>query len=570
MAFVYRSERNINLSVHEKNTVGPGQYIKINHLNPICQTKVPFNSSYNRDKVKHDSTPGPGSYNIQQSKSHNDISKSINTNTSTIDLNSSNPVNKNNEKVGFLTKVNRFQESEAILEPGPGYYNSIKEIKKEDKKHNPNLLHQRKNIINTGSIKRIVSIPSKEMHGYVLEDNGNALMLLDSIFNDEPSNKNKQSELGPGSYEIPSNWKSNAIEWKKTCHELDKKKKEKHNEKILIRELKRQGDFVPKLPMEDSKKLVYSRLHNNFGGIPLPIVKKQKEREMSYITLSESPGPGYYTKEFVSNCFNDGLNKKEQNIRYGSLEERFKENEYQNNLGPTSYFQPKNKYEQNNQFFKGLQTKNLSKPNETKIETIRQISRIDIKTGPGSYDLAQGFLKKAVSSKELLNSGMPRFNESKQKEIGPGPGAYIDLQLKPNLIIGDSLIPIYKNQPTQERYQLPHSSSPPVGTYNSEVFNSIQYQIESKINPAQANIAPFNKTGKRFEFDSISPIGPGAYSKEMVKVNKNNKNSCFNTKDKRFLETKSNSVGPSDYDLSRSVEWDKRSFNVLFFRPNNK
>lgn len=569
MAFVYRSERKINLSANDKLSVGPGQYIKINHLHPTNQTKVPFNSSNNRDIVKLDSTPGPGSYNIQQSKSYNDISRSINTNTSTVDLNSSNPISKTNEKLGFLTKVNRFQENEIYQAPGPGYYDINKESLKEEKKHNLNLLSQRKNAIYTGSIKRIVTIPSKEMHGYVVEDNGNALMLLDSLLNKDPSNKNKQSEIGPGSYEIPSNWKANAIEWKKTCNELDKKKKQKKNEKNLIEELKRQGDFVPKLPMDEAKKLSYSRVYNSLSAIPLPVVKRHREREMSYIPVSESPGPGYYTKEFASNVINDVLKKNEQNKCYGSQKERFKENEYQDNIGPTSYFQPRNKYDQNKYYFKGLQSKSLHKTDEVKIEAIKQINKMDIKAGPGSYDLAQGFLKKAVSSKELFDSGIQRFYDIKQKEGFPGPGTYIEQQTKPNIIIKESLVPIYLNEPKQERYQLLRTLSPPVGSYHPEVFNSIQYQISSKVNPSQANIAPFNKTGKRFDFAKVSNIGPGAYSKEMINVNKYNKDSCFNTKDKRFRVNENNIVSPADYDVLHSVEWDKKSFNVLFFRSKN-
>ena len=64
-------------------------------------------------------------------------------------------------------------------------------------------------------------------------------------------------------------------------------------------------------------------------------------------------------------------------------------------------------------------------------------------------------------------------------------------------------------------------------------------------------------------------VGPGDYSpKDLDKMGKSfTSKAVFNTNEKRFgLRYKNNiDVGPGDYNLNKN-EWNKRTYNVLFFK----
>ena len=66
MAFVYRSDREINISSTEPNDVGPGQYSLRKELKLGPESPAPFNISSKRKNSSDSLNPGPGCYNLRQ------------------------------------------------------------------------------------------------------------------------------------------------------------------------------------------------------------------------------------------------------------------------------------------------------------------------------------------------------------------------------------------------------------------------------------------------------------------------------------------------------------------------
>ena len=127
-------------------------------------------------KKSSEVTPGPGSYNINyplnNSISSLDVSlKSSISNQSTIDQSLLNIKGKINERLGFMTRVERFQPlNDVYKNPGPGAYNiQFNEEKSEDKNKIKYGSQKRMIPLQTGSLSRVVSIPSKKMNGYYLD-----------------------------------------------------------------------------------------------------------------------------------------------------------------------------------------------------------------------------------------------------------------------------------------------------------------------------------------------------------------------------------------------------------------
>jgi hypothetical protein len=245
----------------------------------------PFHSSSQRNLLINNSdTPGPGSYNLNKSYSpetstyqnkigNNSIEKNNNnsiisniiyqnsslTNTSkfnnislkkefkdksfsTNDLNSKfsnenfhnfcnnlkfgflSPIHSN-EKLGFLSQTKRFDKSELDKEnfPGPGSYNesinsTINESKLKPKLKNASLVEK------TGSLKRVISIPSKKMNGYIYGSTNNHKN-TSYIFDSDNNNSSKALSLSLKNNiinSIKNNSKTKILNEKASfCNDLD-------------------------------------------------------------------------------------------------------------------------------------------------------------------------------------------------------------------------------------------------------------------------------------------------------------------------------------------------------------
>jgi hypothetical protein len=117
-------------------------------------------------------------------------------------------------------------------------------------------------------------------------------------------------------------------------------------------------------------------------------------------------------------------------------------------------------------------------------------------------------------------------------------------------------------------------SSPGVGTYNSEIINSVGYNVAKNVNRFNHSSAPFNSIQKRFKSNSISDtthLGPGKYykddSKKNILRNQLSNSPPFNIgSERKILAEKVKIIdnGPGSYNLSSYFDWNKKSFNVQF------
>ena len=597
MAFCTRSERKINLYEKENFPVGPGQYIKLPHKKVVQNRElIPFNTSYPKIKQKQEVTPGPGSYNLLHSMNNSnstlDISKSSNSIQSTVDQSVLNQKGKNGERLGFMTKVERFQPvNDVYKNPGPGAYNvknkdcdSCTNIKIATRYGNQKHFVQ----LQTGSLNRIVSIPSKKMNGYYLDmKNEKSEMIVDPLSIENYTGATS-SLVGPGSYELARTKKNNAIDWERTTYKKEKQiKKEKEFERKIIQ------DIHP-----DDKKLELNniRVKNNYRAIisqrndssmifrKFPSIYNEIGLEGTGLQMDDVPGPGYYEREF-----NYGEKKKEkekenplkkvkhhqEDFNFGSKSTRFMHKSISSeNIGPTTYFIQKNKFEPNRKinFFSRLKSRSLISHKEIDPHVISL--QKEIIAGPGSYDLSRGFLKEQISKKGILDSKDPRFKEPSQVNTIPGPGSY----LSQNIISSKSQTNInhfskkeeeITNYTEKKTLSKQNSITPGAGAYHPEIVNSIEYKNTIRSNPIQGMKCSFLVSSNRFNYKTDNMVGPGDYSpKDLDKMGKSfTSKAVFNTNEKRFgLRYKNNiDVGPGDYNLNKN-EWNKRTYNVLFFK----
>ena len=194
--------------------------------------------------------------------------------------------------------------------------------------------------------------------------------------------------------------------------------------------------------------------------------------------------------------------------------------------------------------------------------------------GPGDYNLSHKFIKNSFSSNELMHSKTERFKDKIINE-NPGPGAY-QLQTnkeKKNLIKKIAFKKLSINSAKEERIKKiiennkKRNKTPGVGLYNLDKNNSLIYRINSKRNYIQGNFSPFLISTSRFNRNKeINKISSGDYDPYKFENNhKNNQFMVFN-KAERFNKENDFIVGPGSYQLN--TQWNKRSYNKLFYSRN--
>ena len=593
MAFCVRSDRKINFEDKNNPNIGPGLYVKISKQ-VFKRNKIPFNSSTSKIIITTNNTPGVGTYNINNDgfdklkKSQNNEKKNISfskdskilTNNSSIDKSYYN-YNLNQEKLGFLTKVERFKpllKEDEITEI----------IKEKNDKKNKNLIKSRSHLnvrksndLKTGSLDRVLSIQSKDMNGYGIGYLENAQLNILSVDNITP---------GPGYYNPLFQSKNQILNWDKSINnEKDKKLEDFKND--IIKNMKNKSININPLNKKNSKlnskreNLIFNEHYlvdkNRKKNIVEQIEEKSKEES------NETPGPGYYEKELIENekenkkfnnsIVNQFLQKKISKTiqNFGSRCNRFIEKRLsEDNIGPTTYFIKTNYKKKERESYYNIMKKNHSNDDHKTI-----INNINY-PGPGSYNICKSFIKKSNSQKEFLNSDEIRFNyEIKEKDILPGPGTYINpieekyenqyKNVNKEKVNYDKDSFEYKLRNRIKIIQEQKKKSPCVGYYFPEIVNSIQYNLLKKYNPAQSVRSGFLQSSKRFEIKKPlhdnSPASYNPYIYENIK-NKQINPSIFNSKEKRFFEFKNKSqIGPGQYNINNSDDWNKKSFNVLFY-----
>ncbi len=681
MAFCTRSERIIKFSNYENFPNNSGVFpiqnnndeknLNKNKNNIIINFSKKRLSRANTNNKLEFKTPGPGAYNLNNSNaniinkhSHYSFDNTHLSNNSTKEVS----IGNYNNKIGFLSKEERFKNlnnninnnnfnnisNNSNLESKNNNIN-IKNIKNEilNLKYNSNniinnienlkkknynkkyyeIINKNKTNLLTGSLNRLLSIPSKKMNGYLIK-NKSAEIILNPLFLEK-----KENEIGPGSYDIKIIEKNNIIDWNKQINLKEKIKKEKEkNEKDFIEKMKKFGD---KKENNNNKNKINSVYENYIK------IKNKKENYLKLLKFNENeknalinnkikllnneiPGPGYYEKDI--NRTQIIINKnKIQNFGNSVKRNLFEENKNSNNfLGPTTYFNQKNKFEKDkkiNYFYfinKSLERSVLS-CKKTKINSNENININKNKNfipGPGSYNLSKSFIKKSASEKELLHSYEKRNNIFNNiKNNNPGPGAYLSQNYFSEFNYNNNNKIIEKFYEEEENYLKKESNkiidenekrkneifekinekkniSPSPNDYLVDFYNSIEYfnLVKSRNKNIQKINGPFLISSLRFKNEnnknnnSLKEKNFNYNDFIIIKnINKNNNNkhnifnkfnnsflnlkhsSSFSSKINRFEISKEeiNKLGPGYYEKENQFDWNKKTFNILFINQNN-
>lgn len=446
--------------------------------------------------------------------------------------------------------------------------------------------------IETGSLKRIVSIQSKDMNGYTLDFNKTLNLLIEKT--------NTPEYIGPGRYNINIPHKPKSIlEWSKTLNLKEiKHKKDTEKRKETLEELKRKGDIRPKLSklkIRNKKKYSLIKKHwisgNTKKGLndlnsklfANNINKKSNlfiySRANFISSKNEVPGPGYYTRDIIHKNVNK--RNKENNLSvneggFGSSCDRFfYKSRTMQDLGPTTYFIEKNKFEGNKKpdIFSHLKNKSIVDDMVKSIIKLNDSDKNNYIPGPGSYELSHSFINKSFGKTRSMDNNIIRFKY--EINDNPGPGTYTKNNnmndIKKNIPI-KKLVNITNKEEQEKRLKRLENirkennmGVPPVGTYNVENIDTINYKIQKKYNPKLSFNSPFLMSSGRFNqiYEKVdSPVYDHKYVKKNIKYMAFSRAQRFD-----YSIYKNNSayfIGPGSYNLNKDEQWNKKTFNKLF------
>ena len=621
MAFVVRSSREIKLNTKEVTDIGPGEYDNnggcsksgngvvyskskkyfTNHSTPMI---IPFNSTSQRNCTTYvckDNFPGPGSYNrfILCDDNYSNSGGGCKYMSKYA----------SHKHIGFLTNAKRFDNvdvNDGDGVPGPGQYDTTSSFSVTSScGNNKRSLFISKSKAqydnNTNKAKRVVSIPSKENIGYyltngepVLVNNTNNVSTTETKFSGV-----KDDCVGPGRYNVNTSWEKNVIKWKRNV-KVNKSSTQKNFELFqLQRENMKNKSFLSNSC--DNNTTNSSSNNNYFLKSKKVIFKQIKLRRKEYIDnltdtnnniltelkYTDTPGPGFYERDDTQHKINY-FEHKSPIQQFGSVSPKLHSQPSNTNIGPGSYFKQPNHHHitttttntnANTAYIHQCilhKTNNinaLSSASEHEIPILLEHIRNKHKPssiGPGSYNVTQPLLRKEVSNVTQFGSLAERFNNSNSSEQTPAPGTYDpDHSGK-----GTFTFPRKVIEHEHKRIQPCKDDTPPVGTYNPGVVTSIQYNVNSKVNPYKCKLSPFNGSDVRFSHNAMLVnksgvnVGPGEYDVpsefDLIKKRKGFRFGKGKGWERKREVKNKEMPGPGEYDMSMSCNWKKKSFNILF------
>lgn len=619
----FQSKTNRNLPIKKTDTPGPGSYEKniiyndifsnfkkkkkINNIFDTVKSSVipkevqqfitknhviAFNTrggrfNYRIDELeKQKNIPGPGTYSPNTSMS-SDNKKGLNLNSGK-NIHISNNINMNNEKTINDNNICIKANNSNIINNNSSNNRSQST---NDSSNRSRLIKKTKSF---NSNYRTETIPSKDNLGYDIDKNGHSIMINK---NNEFSNinGNKIVSVGPGQYNIESNWEKNIISWEKMRNDNDEKYKiikERKNlsplsqleKEYLINNQKYKSTNNSKARTENNSKYnnSKSKLFNYFINLRYDKIRSINEKKGNKDFFFEgSPGPGYYSPEndYSQSETNFAYNKLKKN--FNAKSPRFKNIEKANNdLGPGFYYnKSKPKKIEKPKYFTGL----IENPNKNdnlcalKLSLTKESYKVP---GPGSYEVEGNLIHEDISNNENFGSNERRFKKSLEiLNDYPGPGAYEQKdgfsQENKNNIKKNNIYTNYKNdlELFKELEKIPKEvfNTPPVGLYNPNIVSSMEYNAKSKINPyIDEKFVGFGSQEKKVSSfiskENNKNIGPGRYYKNK-KLDMKQNNAPFNLSNKRFnyeLMYNNKMPGPGSYDINSFDDWNKKSHNILF------
>lgn len=670
MAMVYQSDKKTNTTTNyiNKDNPGPGTY-NIQHTykqtindNQTNNSHAPFGFSEKASQKKIETTPGPGEYfennenhllnsyfirkfnkneekSFENKEKHMPLYKYIQLNSSL-----SNKLLSKVNKKGFSYQEERFKspikheykqnfdnkmkdnqvnKSFDILIFNEGKNNEKSNCK--TKKMSPIQGKQIIELLKNDNLNNNISIPYREnCFGFEVSSNGKVISCTDPL-QYRKYKGNSYDSVGPGQYNIDSNWiKEETAKGKGK----EKKPKSRLNESKQSKEMKyfqnKSNDNMSSSCINiNSKTINQSAINTNsknqktsennknnkntnqkmkiiktinayrqeiFGNIS----QSQSNQTDLYKTLNkrifdDTPGPGYY---FDQKNFGFKMKStKEEFQSFGSSSLRFKGRFDENsNIGPGCYFNEEKEFEnnKNNEYIKKYKNyhknynNSIDKASSSTIQSIIKEKNSINNPGPGAYSINREILKESNPNiKGIFGSSEKRFIE---KELNDLPIAYNENSknewIKFNNENKDnrSIKPITSLSQLEQKKEISNKiinenkeEVPSVGTYNPDKIFSIDYKISK-----QSRQTPFSSLSKRFNEHKQSDIGPGYYYRNMSMskeiLSQNQKNAPFLSNQKRINEegsqekgkVKESNVGPGYYNLNSYFDWNKKSYNVQF------
>ena len=527
-----------------------------------------------------------------------------------------------------------YSNSEENNKKNKEYINLLETMKITNKnnKFNKTFQNYTNNNNSFNCIKNEKNVPKKELK----------LLINDRCLKYNNNSSRTNELVGPGSYNVSLKKNNNIINWSKGFNLKKINQKNEFKKKLkIIEEMRKNGEF------KANKKNIYNKSNKKIQKILNPYHNKEQINVIKTNNLmnkvidsfrnsflpdkSEIPGPGYYEKELTNpkisalikkendKVSNENNKKKVPNMNYrkfqcgkskkieefGILCERpINKSKSLEDLGPTTYFKQKNKYEpeKKNTIYKQLilgKTKmsctvrnnfdfyfpdipkdivnNSTKINDNNksynqykmsgtsnypiteranfsIDNNRIIfTKASYSPGPGAYELSHNFIKPSFSNTQMMKSKVERFSDS--DDGNPGPGSYKNIK---NLQFGGKLFlkKIFdKKFKHNQRDKLKEkkiktiielnkkkNEIPGAGTYNIDRNNSIRYKIHSKLNFKQSQRSPFLNSSGRFTqyIKSNDYISPTSYEPFKYENIKKNKQYMIFNKAKRFKEETDN------------------------------
>ena len=521
--------------------------------------------------------------------------------------------------------------------PGPGqYFSEDKNAKKKNLKNlkeSKNSSNKKINIKQKSEFQRIPTIPEKNcIFGFDILDNGTIVKKQNPdmyrTFTGE-----KGDTVGPGSYDIekPNNWLKTGTSWSKLRSVRDCNKnninndfstsatttnfsesKKNNSNKVSSKTSQRYSkdfddmnflelndlDNINSLKFNDIRKRNKKNLFNLVvANCRMNNRKKCKtQKTFEYLIKNVTPGPGYYITNRDNTSFRVKLVPEYKQF-FGSKLSRFSDinNNYINSLGPGEYFKQKNETIQ-----KMNKTTSLGAsppPFLSKVERFKKSEEKKNLIGPGDYtpefNLEKTKIKNNISSFDgNFGSNELRFYDInlKWKKTIPGPGFY-DSEKNMQYIFNKKG---QKNKKTGKIYnstkldlerldsikvnnlvkdENKDGEVPPLGTYNPDIINSIDYKIKKRAYESRNNNIAFTTTfyRKKKKKNNIevncenSNLGPGYYYHDKKIIDTRLSPAFHLPEFKRNLNTNMNTiVGPGKYNIDSYNEWSKKSFNINY------
>ena len=473
---------------------------------------------------------------------------------------------------------------------------------------------------------KISSIPSKlQSFGYEIDKNGIVIPCEDPLKNKKHIG-NKSDSVGPGEYEINQTkiWFNKGTSWAKS-KTVKMKAKEDNNQNDISTQSQSRQSFelnTTQKPIKHLNRYEKELIIKNFKQRKIMQQELKEEKETNQlekmIISNDVPGPGYYYDTNKNSSF---VKKKipEELQPYSRSSARFIEagilsgNKPSDCLGPGSYFRDDSNIENkkikellknqrislicgNSPVQRKEKLNNNSEDNNYKPKAdivgfgssfkSRKIKNIvDDMPGPGSYSLSYNKFNINPNNKGIFGSSEKKFAMSDRDEtVGEniGPGSYIQQNnwSKIDTRVVDKLMsspkkfvrPKVNDKGLLPREKIESNSQvlvPPVGLYNIDKINSMEYNIAKKASKFSLVNAPFSSLSVRFnEIEQLKnniDLGPGYYynsKKNSIKPSSSPFNSSTKKIDYKNIFT--NPTGPGQYNKESYFDWNKKSFNIQF------